>query len=68
MPFDVKPERLYTAGELAKAFDCHTATVRRYITQGKLKGGKFGQQITVLGKDVVDFIQAGGSFGESEGK
>mgnify|MGYP001172850275 CR=1 FL=1 len=50
---------LYTINDLAKQLDIHSATIRRYIKQGKLKARFVGHKYMITKENFLEFMNKG---------
>jgi predicted site-specific integrase-resolvase len=48
--------QVYTLNEISRDFGFNIQTLRRYITEGKLRAKKVGKQYYCRKKDIVDFF------------
>ena len=46
----------YDVKEIAQAFNLSTATVRKYIKAGKLKGAKFGKSYYITEQSIKEYL------------
>lgn len=46
----------YDVKEIAQAFNLSTATVRKYIKVGKLKGAKFGKSYYITEQSIKEYL------------
>lgn len=53
-------EKFFSVESIAQMLDIHPKTVRRYITEGKLRAAKVGKQYRVTGHDLSLFVEARG--------
>ncbi|MEN6351212.1 MAG: helix-turn-helix domain-containing protein [Syntrophomonas sp.] len=53
----MEKERFYSPNEIAEHFNVKPNTVRKWITQGKLKAIKLGDIWRVSESDLKDFIK-----------
>ncbi len=51
-------EKFYSVESIAQILGIHPKTVRRYITEGKLRAAKVGKQYRVTGHDLSVFVEA----------
>ena len=56
-------DRLLTVGEVAVLLRVHSATVRRWIGSGELKGKRVGRGLRVWQSDLREYIGKDGSDG-----
>ena len=47
----------YDVKEIAQAFNLSTATVRKYIKAGKLKGARFGKRYYMTEQAIKDYLE-----------
>lgn len=50
-------KNFYTIDEVAKILGMHHKTIRKFITEGKLKGNKIGKQWRISGHDLSVFTE-----------
>lgn len=48
--------QVYTLNEISRDFGFNIQTLRRYITEGKLKAKKVGKQYYCKKQDIIDFF------------
>jgi len=60
-------EKYYSVDNIAEMLGIHPKTVRRYITEGKLRAAKVGKQYRVSGHDLSQFVEARGMGPQTEG-
>jgi excisionase family DNA binding protein len=59
MTFDeLRPGALYTLKEVCELLRISDATARRWIKQGRLRARRVGREYKVLGREVVESIEA----------
>lgn len=46
----------YDVKEIAQVFNLSTATVRKYIKAGKLKGAKFGKSYYITEQSIKEYL------------
>lgn len=46
----------YDVKEIAQTFNLSTATVRKYIKAGKLKGAKFGKSYYITEQSIKEYL------------
>ena len=59
-------EKYYSVESIAQILGIHPKTVRRYITDGKLRAAKVGKQYRVTGHDLSLFVEARGLDADTE--
>ncbi len=55
-------DKWYTVEQVSQMLKLHPKTVRRYITQGKLRASKVGKQYRIGGHDLSLFVGERGEF------
>jgi excisionase family DNA binding protein len=53
-------EKYYSVDHIAELLGIHPKTVRRYITEGKLRAAKVGKQYRISGHDLSLFVEERG--------
>jgi len=48
--------QVYTLNEISRDFGFNIQTLRRYITEGKLRAKKVGKQYYCKKQDIIDFF------------
>ena len=50
-------EKFYTVDQIAEILGMHHKTIRKFITEGKLKANKVGKQWRISGHDLSLFME-----------
>lgn len=50
-------EKFYTIEQIAEILDMHHKTIRKFITEGKLRANKVGRQWRISGHDLSIFVE-----------
>jgi excisionase family DNA binding protein len=61
-------EKWYSVEQVSEMLDFHPRTLRRYITEGKLRANKVGKEYRISGHDLSVFIEGAGLLLHEEGK
>ena len=59
-------EKYYSVESIAQMLGIHAKTVRRYITEGKLRAAKVGKQYRVTGHDLSLFVEERGPASDTQ--
>jgi excisionase family DNA binding protein len=59
-------DKFYSVESIAQILSIHPKTVRRYITEGKLRAAKVGKQYRVTGHDLSLFVEERGPAPDAE--
>lgn len=60
-------EKWYSVEQVSEMLGLHPKTLRRYITEGKLRAGKVGKQYRISGHDLSVFVEGSGlHFNETD--
>ena len=51
-------EKFYTVDQIAEILGMHHKTIRKFITEGKLRANKVGKQWRILGHDLSLFMES----------
>ena len=61
-------EKFYSVEDVSKILRLHVKTLRRYITEGKLRASKVGKQYRISGHDLSVFLENSGLYPAENGQ